>query len=519
MPDSVRNGTETTAEPDLTGQQLGDYRLLRRLGRGAMAEVYLAQQQSLRRQVAFKVLKLSLAGDENYVRRFHNEAQAAAALVHANIVQIHEVGQIDGTHFIVQEYVPGQNLKQYLASHGAMDVPLAVAIMRQVTAALHKAGQQGIVHRDIKPDNIMLSTAGEVKVADFGLARLTGDDQALTLTQVGTTMGTPLYMSPEQAEGKSLDPRSDIYSLGVTCYHMLAGRPPFYADTALAVAVQHLKSEPQNLETTRADLPGDLCRIVHRMLAKNPNERYQDAVELMQDLRTLSIEGLDESWSAALENLSGPDLTTALSSRSEVTQRLDALMKTSSMKTVRTRKKNWLIGMAAIALMVAFLLGGLLAWARREPPLLKLTNKERAELVDRRDTVQAQYIFAMMLNSEKSWQSVWQYFPEEDSQTNKYYARQAKLQLARLYLQPDHKNPRRALSLFDELASLDQTQQRFRAHGMAGQAIVYNLRGEYQRSAAALADLAPLRIQLDAELVRELERISRVNRRELKARE
>jgi eukaryotic-like serine/threonine-protein kinase len=230
--------------PTLTGRKLGDYQILRRLGRGGMADVYLAEQGSLNRQVAFKVLRSSLASDDNYVRRFRNEALAAAKLSHANIVQIYGVDCVEGVHFIVQEYVKGQNLRQLLNRRSSIECRLATNIMRQVAAALYRAGQQGIIHRDIKPENIMLAATGEVKVADFGLARVVQNGEAMNLTQIGMTMGTPLYMSPEQVEGKSVDQRSDLYSFGVTCYHMLAGRPPFVGETPLSIAVQHLKTEP-----------------------------------------------------------------------------------------------------------------------------------------------------------------------------------------------------------------------------------------------------------------------------------
>ncbi|HEY2826688.1 MAG TPA: serine/threonine-protein kinase, partial [Pirellulales bacterium] len=265
---------------DLSGRQLGDYRLLRHLGRGAMADVYLAEQGSLRRQVALKILKRELADDHTYVRRFHMEAQAAASLVQANIVQIYEVGCIDGWHYIAQEYVDGQNLSQYITRSGSPPLKMAIAIMRQVSAALCKAAERGIVHRDIKPENIMLARSGEVKVADFGLARIGGGEESLKLTQVGITMGTPLYMSPEQVEGRPLDPRSDIYSLGVTCYQMLAGQPPFRGETALSVAIQHVRTQPERLENLRPDLPPALCRIIHKMLAKDPAQRQQGPREL-----------------------------------------------------------------------------------------------------------------------------------------------------------------------------------------------------------------------------------------------
>ena len=234
------DGIVEHAEPDLSGRQVGDFGILRRLGQGAMAVVYLAEQSSLKRHVALKVLKSSLASDETYVKRFQREAQAAAALVHANIVQIYEVGQAGGTYYIAQEYVQGMNLRQWTSRHGAPDLRLALAIMRQVTAALAKAAEHAIVHRDIKPENILLTKSGEVKVADFGLARFQRANEAVDLTQVGITVGSPLYMSPEQVEGRSLDTRSDLYSFGVTCYQMLAGVPPFSGETPLSVALQHL---------------------------------------------------------------------------------------------------------------------------------------------------------------------------------------------------------------------------------------------------------------------------------------
>src|SRR5437899_1154884 len=171
MSDTASQLPEPPVEADLSGRKLGDFQLLRRLGRGAMADVYLADQGSLRRQVAIKVLKSHLATDEGYVRRFHHEAQAAASLVHANIVQIHDAGYVDGIHYIAQEYVQGQNLREWLVRHGPADVKLAVTVLRQVAAALIKAAERGIVHRDVKPENIMIARTGEVKVADFGLAR------------------------------------------------------------------------------------------------------------------------------------------------------------------------------------------------------------------------------------------------------------------------------------------------------------------------------------------------------------
>ena len=276
---------------DLSGRQIGNFRFLRRLGKGAMAEVYLAEQWQLKRWVAVKVLRPELAGDSTYLRRFELEAQAAAKLVHANIVQVHEVGESDGLHYIVQEYVQGQNLRDWIARNGPPLVQPALSIMRQIAAALSKAAEQGVVHRDIKPENIMITASGEVKVADFGLARVLSENgaAATALTQVGITMGTPLYMSPEQVEGRPLDHRSDLYSFGVLCYHLLTGKPPFTGDTALAVAVQHVKSQPAALETQRPDLPPALCRVVHQMLAKDPDQRWGSCRELLRELYRFQV--------------------------------------------------------------------------------------------------------------------------------------------------------------------------------------------------------------------------------------
>ena len=247
MPDLPDQPSESI---DLTGRTLGGYSILRRLGRGGMADVYLARQESLERNVALKVLKPDLAKDDSYIQRFKHEAQSAAKLVQANIVGVYEVGEIDGLHFIAQEYVVGRNLREHLARHGAVKPILAINVLRQVAQALQKAESHSVTHRDIKPENIMLSPNGEVKVADFGLARV-NDATDKHLTQIGITMGTPLYMSPEQVEGNDVDVRSDIYSLGVTAYHMLAGHPPFDGENALAIAVQHINATPQSLHEFR----------------------------------------------------------------------------------------------------------------------------------------------------------------------------------------------------------------------------------------------------------------------------
>ena len=504
MVDTTRPEADNHFESDLSGRQLGGYRLLRRLGRGAMAEVYLAEQVSLSRQIAFKVLRGNLSTDATYVQRFLQEARAAAQLVHANIVQIYEVGCVDGTHFIAQEYVQGLNLAELLARRGSPEPSKALAIMRQVAAALHKAAEQGIVHRDIKPENIMLAASGEVKVADFGLARLLGQENSATnLTQVGITMGTPLYMSPEQVEGRPLDSRSDIYSLGITCYQMLTGEPPFRGETALSVAVQHLKSQPPRLENIRPDLPSAICRVVHKMLAKDPNERYATPRQLLHELRAVTIELFQDDPGEEFEGWGADNLVGLVEARRDATQRLAVAMKTTAMPSIRRKKvARWVLLVAG-----CFLLGGTLAWTLRERPLITPAAEDE-EAIARHDQAESQFIYALMLNTEAAWKSVPQYFPEDQT-----YSRRATQQLALWYL---HKlDYAKALKIFDDFAAMNDAEVQYKAFGLAGQAVIYNRLEKYPESADKLAQLWPLRDKLEGEMRPLVMLMLRSNRREL----
>lgn len=277
--------TKPTNDDDLTHQTVGDFQILRRIGQGGMGQVYLAEQKSLKRKVALKFLRPDLAAKEAAVSRFRAEAEAVAKINHANIVQVYTVGEFAGRQFMALEYVEGMNLRDYLTKKGVPDLPRVQLIMRQVAAALQRAGEMGIVHRDIKPENILLTRKGEVKVTDFGLVRVFGNEESqLNLTQTGLTMGTPLYMSPEQVQGKAVDPRSDIYSFGVTCYHMLAGKPPFFGNNAIEVALKHVNETPPPLATVRNDLPTELCQLVDQMMAKDPAKRPQTGREILRVL-------------------------------------------------------------------------------------------------------------------------------------------------------------------------------------------------------------------------------------------
>jgi serine/threonine-protein kinase len=504
MADTKVPTDEAPSEADLSGRKLGDYQLLRRLGRGGMAVVYLAEQTSLRRKVAVKVLKRHLAQDDSYVRRFHKEAQAAAGLVHANIVQIHEVGEIDGIHFIAQEYVSGQNLREYIARHGAVSVGLAVNVLRQVAAALHRAGPQGIVHRDIKPENIMLAPTGEVKVADFGLARITQDQDGTDATQIGITMGTPLYMSPEQVEGQAVDPRSDLYSLGVTAYHMLAGRPPFEGDTALSIAVQHLKKEPQRLEDARKDLPSALCRIVHNLLAKSLEARCQSARDLLQELRNLEGEEFESYWPDDLEHWDTPELLALTNARVEATQQLDVLMRgRSDQLKAQSLTRQLLIGLV----ISAFLVGILWGWYQKPDFLLQVDSLSSTQVVPK-ETVKEQFWFASLMSNqeplkEEALRSVRKYFSPQESKNNERYARLADQKLADLYLEQGRLAE--ANKLYKTLADLPASELQLRVFGLVGQANIHQRRQQGLQAADKLTEVRVIYDDLILSLRREVQ--------------
>jgi serine/threonine-protein kinase len=343
---------------DLTGRTLDDFHVLRRLGEGGMGQVYLAEQVSLKRNVALKILRSDLAADPASLKRFKAEAEAVAKATHANIVQIYAFSQADGLWYIALEFVEGRNLAEYLSKKGPPELALALSILLQTAAALARAGELGIIHRDIKPENILLTRKGEVKVTDFGLSRvLAGDLQPLNLTQSGYTMGTPLYMSPEQVEGKPLDVRTDIYSLGVTAYHLLSGQPPFRGVTAFEVALQHVRDEPQPLKESRPDLPPALCAVVQKMMAKDPGQRYATARDLLRDLGAMR-----DSLSASVAGAIQPNFSVELAAAPAVIPSVPA--------PAPSRRNSWLPVTVGASLLIAAGVGGALALSgRRETPL------------------------------------------------------------------------------------------------------------------------------------------------------
>ena len=266
----------------LIGDSLGQYEIVELLGRGGMAAVYKARQPSLDRMVAIKVLPRSAGSDATFVARFHREARGAAAISHPNIIEIHDVGESLGYHYLAMELVERGSLWNVLRREGRLAADRALDVMKQAVEALVAAHAAGIVHRDIKPSNILFTATGRVKVADFGLAKRTGAD--VSVTQAGQPLGTPLYIPPEVARGAAGDARSDLYSLGATFYHVLAGRPPFEGDTPAEVMLKHCEAQPPPLGQLAPDAPAALCRTIHRLLRKNPGERYESADKLLEAL-------------------------------------------------------------------------------------------------------------------------------------------------------------------------------------------------------------------------------------------
>jgi tRNA A-37 threonylcarbamoyl transferase component Bud32 len=328
-------------------QRIGRYEILEEIAAGGFATVYRARDTELGRVVALKVLHPHMARDPQYVERFLREARMAASISHSNVVTIHEVGREGNSHFIAMEYLPS-SLEDRLR-RGRMPVPEALGIARQVALALQAAHQQGVVHRDLKPQNIMFTQDGTIRVTDFGIARAA---ELSTMTASGMVLGTPSYMSPEQAQGQRVDARSDIYPLGCVLYQMLTGTLPFQSSTTWEVIRQHIEAAPRQLRQLRADVPAAVEQLASRCLEKDPNRRYQTAGELAAaiDRLLVTVEGTGK-------NTSGVGVTPALgpSGLSRTGQRISLTRKAVGLES----RWWWLAGLTGVAILaVAGLLAG-----------------------------------------------------------------------------------------------------------------------------------------------------------------
>jgi serine/threonine-protein kinase len=255
-------------------ERFGPYRVIALLGTGGMGRVYLALDEALDREVALKTLLPALAADTEFVARFTREARAAASLNHPNITQIYATGQEGAIPYFAMELIRGRSLESLVRQQGALEARFALSLIRQSAIGLRHAADRGLIHRDVKPSNLMLAGDGVVKITDFGLAKAAGADTGLTAT--GQVLGSPGYISPEQAQGGTLDRRTDIYSLGASFYHLVAGRLPFQAPTAVAMILKHMNEPLRSPRALNADVPFPVAAIIQKMMAKRPSERFQD---------------------------------------------------------------------------------------------------------------------------------------------------------------------------------------------------------------------------------------------------
>ena len=445
------------------GDRVGAYKIERSIGSGGMAEVYYAVHEGLERPAAIKVLKSSLAADDTHLQRFLQEARAAASLVHPNIVQVYDVGN-DGEHrYIAQEYIAGSNLRQYLSrspddgsteDEGTTDdkqLPLDVvlSILLQVLAALHKSASCGIVHRDIKPENIMLTRDGDVKVADFGLARvLLGDDPQLT--RAGTTLGTPMYMSPEQIQEGTVDIRSDLYSLGVTVYHMLCGAPPFTGETPLALAMKHVQSTVPDLTASRNDLPKSLVEFVSRLLSKSPESRFETPAAALNFLRENRAGDLLEVWPEQTVPLPGASVASN-SGPLQATLMLQSKLRANQRKS-RKRILSWV---GAASLLVVMFLAGMAYTFELPHEMFSQAPAPLHKSIPKAANIKEQYQLALLhadwVDTHK-WEAVLEHWPKtpDIKKSELSYYGMAAIKLAAVY--QDNNNFRKADELLQEVA-------------------------------------------------------------------
>ena len=372
------------------------YRIVKPLGSGGMAEVYLAHDDVLDRKVALKVMSERYAYDDEFVERFRREAQSAAALSHPNIVAIYDRGESeDGTYYMAMECLPGGTLKDHILRRGALPPQTAAAVALQIAEALRAAHQAGVVHRDIKPHNVLVTAAGDVKVGDFGIARATTSS---TMTRTGSILGTAHYISPEQAMGEPVGPQSDLYSLGVVLYEMLTGVLPYDAETPIGIALKHVNGHLVSPQAVNPEVTEGINAITERLLEKNLDDRYADAGELIEDLERV-LDGLDPA-----------------NTPTRAMDRLAPVMKTRTremapaaapLKSAKRRRRSW--RPILFVLLLLALLGGLaytLDPSRTAPEVVEVPDLVGARSIEEARAIAGDELEVVQGNRVQSRQAV-----------------------------------------------------------------------------------------------------------------
>ena len=376
------------------------YEVVQHIGQGGMADVFRGVDTILNREVAIKILRADLSTDAVSILRFEREAQAATALAHPNIVEIYDVGDYKGHHYIVMEYVPGRTLKQVIRARGPLLIEEAVDIMKQLTGAVYAAHSKGIIHRDIKPQNVIVKADGSVKILDFGIATAKGSIQ---LTQANNVMGSVHYLAPELAKGEQASNQSDIYALGIVLYEMLAGDVPFKADQAVNVALMHMRDPMPSLREANPTVPQSIENIVTRATAKDPKKRYRNADEMRRDLATcLRPERVNEEKLVIEQIPVKPKETPKPQEKQKTKPQTDNKKqdkkdrKDKNKQEEENKPKNkllpWLIGFIAIAvgagILGALMLSGVISFGPRMtnvPDIILMTVAEARDVCEEND--------------------------------------------------------------------------------------------------------------------------------------
>lgn len=368
----------------------GRYEVLRHIGQGGMADVFLAKDNILNRRVAVKILRADMSTDSVAVLRFEREAQAATALAHPNIVEIYDVGDYKGHHYIVMEFVAGKTLKQVIQERGPLLVEEAIDIMKQLTSAVAEAHSRGIIHRDIKPQNVIVKADGSVKILDFGIAMAKGSVQ---LTQANNVMGSVHYLAPELAKGDQASAQSDIYALGVVLYEMLAKDVPFKAEQAIQVALMHMREPFPSIRAMDSTIPQSLENIITRATAKDPKQRYRSCDEMLRDLNTcLREERRNEPKlvikdTPAVANKSSKSTSSSQStSRDNYKYAKESKAKAEQERKRKAKKKKTLIVSAVIAVLVVIVGIGVYRYMNQPKPVT-VPNLEGMTLDEARTTL------------------------------------------------------------------------------------------------------------------------------------